>query len=75
MLTLLGAPATGAAAVPNPTVTGPIGGAGLRGYALWDSWVDLAEYGYEEDEYFISGTATSPITASSTTNVFEAKWR
>lgn len=43
--------------VANATVTGPIGDAGLRGHALWDSWFDLADLGYDEEEYFISGTA------------------
>jgi hypothetical protein len=42
--------------VANATVTGPITG-GLRGYPLWDSWFDLSELGYVEEEYFISGTA------------------
>ncbi len=48
--------------VANPTVTGPITG-GVRGHALWDSWYDLREQGYVEEEYFISGTAkTYPAT-------------
>jgi hypothetical protein len=45
--------------VPTPVVTGPVGDAGLRGHALWDSWYDLADLGYAEDEYFISGIAKS----------------
>jgi hypothetical protein len=45
--------------VPNPTVTGPIGTAGIRHHALWDSWFRLADIGYEEAEYFIAGTARS----------------
>ncbi|HEX4852588.1 MAG TPA: alpha/beta hydrolase domain-containing protein [Arenimonas sp.] len=40
-------------------MTGPIGNAGLKGHALWDSWYDLAELGYAEEEYFVSGTAKS----------------
>lgn len=40
------------------TVEGPITG-GLRGHALWDSWFDLGDVGYEEAEYFVSGTALS----------------
>jgi hypothetical protein len=44
-------------AVPVPLVAGPIGTAGLQGHALWDSWYDLAELGYAEEEYFVSGTA------------------
>lgn len=45
------------AAVPNPTVHGPIGKTGIHGHPLWDSWFSLTELGYEEAEYFISGTA------------------
>ncbi len=37
-------------------VAGPITG-GIHGHPLWDSWFDLAELGYVEEEYFISGTA------------------
>ncbi|WP_043765535.1 alpha/beta hydrolase domain-containing protein [Algiphilus aromaticivorans] len=40
------------------TVEGPITG-GLRGHALWDSWFDLGDLGYEEAEYFVSGQAQS----------------
>lgn len=46
-----------ASRVAASTVTGPIGSAGLRGHALWDSWYDLGELGYAEEEYFVSGTA------------------
>jgi hypothetical protein len=52
-----------APAGPPPTLTGPIT-VGLRGHALWDSWFDLGELGYEEAEYFISGTARSADGAS-----------
>lgn len=44
--------------VPNPKVTGPISG-GLRGYPYDSSLINLASYGYTEQEYFISGTATA----------------
>lgn len=54
-----GAPAAAPSPVPVPQVAGPIGDAGLQGHALWDSWYDLAELGYAEEEYFISGTAKS----------------
>lgn len=43
------------AAVPVPTLTEPP--AGLRGFPLWDSYYDLAPFGYEEQEFFVSGTA------------------
>jgi len=56
---LLGIPGSGRAAVPDPTVTGPIGAAGLRGHALFDSWFRLADIGYTDAEYFVSGVAKS----------------
>jgi alpha/beta hydrolase family protein len=69
LLASLGVAGSGRAAVSDPTVTGPIGGAGLRHHALWDSWFRLADVGYTEAEYFVSGlahnlagTATAPFT-------------
>ena len=50
------------AAVTDATVRGPITG-GIRGHALFDSWFDLAEVGYQEGEYFVSGTARSAAGA------------
>lgn len=50
-------PVTNAGSVADPTITGPIGDAGIKGHALWDSWHDLGELGYAEDEYFVSGNA------------------
>jgi hypothetical protein len=48
--------------IANATISGPVTG-GLRGHALWDSWYDLTELGYVEEEYFVSGTArTYPET-------------
>jgi hypothetical protein len=41
--------------VPTPTLSEPP--AGLKGFPLWDSYADLAPLGYEEQEYFVSGTA------------------
>jgi hypothetical protein len=43
------------AAVPASTLTEPP--AGLHGYGLFDSYYDLAPFGYEEQELFASGTA------------------
>lgn len=45
--------------VAQPRLTGPVGNAGVRGFPLWDSWYDLADLGYVEEEYFVSGTAKS----------------
>lgn len=50
--------------VPVPMVSGPIGTAGIKGHALWDSFVRLSDIGYDEQEYFISGTAKSYTTPS-----------
>lgn len=41
--------------IATPRVTSPP--AGVHGHPLWDSWYDLASFGYQEAEYFVSGTA------------------
>jgi hypothetical protein len=64
LLALTGLPGSVRAAVPSPTVKGPIGPTGIHGYPLWDSWFSLAELGYEEAEYFISGTARNLDTGA-----------
>ena len=58
-----------AAAVPSPTLTEPP--AGAKGYPLWDSYYDLAPFGYEEQELFVSGTAqkADATTAPYTTRI------
>jgi alpha-tubulin suppressor-like RCC1 family protein len=53
---------TGLATVPNPTVTGPIPanvtpGDPSHDYPFFATTVDLAKYGYVEQEFFIEGTA------------------
>ncbi len=55
--------------VPAPTLSEPP--AGLHGHPLWDSWHDLAPFGYEEQEYLVSGTASAHdgTTAPYTTRV------
>jgi hypothetical protein len=55
--------------VPLPTLSEPP--AGLRGHALWDSWHELASFGYTQHEYFVSGTATAAdgSTAPYTTRI------
>ncbi|HWU67911.1 MAG TPA: alpha/beta hydrolase domain-containing protein [Stenotrophobium sp.] len=58
--------ATPAYAVPVPEVSGPIGDAGIHGHPLWDSFYDLADLGYDEQEYFVSGTAKTYTTPSTT---------
>ena len=52
--------------VPTPTLSNPP--AGIHGHPLWDSWHELKSFGYEQHEYFVSGTAraldgtTAPYT-------------
>lgn len=38
---------------------GPVGNAGLFGHPMWDSWYDIGELGYVEEEFFVSGRARS----------------
>lgn len=71
-LAAVATPAT--AAVPDPVVTGPIPssappGDPSRNYVFFASHLDLAGYGYVEEEYFIEGTANryrTPGTATGT---------
>ncbi len=58
------APARAGAPVPTPTLTAPP--AGLKGFPLWDSYSDLADVGYEEQEYLVSGTAVDAQGAPAT---------
>ncbi len=51
-----GEPPLDAFPVADATVEGPITG-GLHGHPLWDSFYDLSEIGYVEEEFFISGVA------------------
>ena len=63
--------ATASAVVPSPTVEGPvIGGNGTAFVA--STTFDLAQVGYTQQEYFISGTA-SAYTSSDTSNT-DGKW-
>ena len=68
---------TGQAAVPNPTVTGPIlatapPGDPSHNYPFFASQFDLAARGYVEEEYFIEGTANRytivPLTTATILN-------
>src|SRR5712671_681320 len=67
-------PATAGAEVPSPTITGPIPatvtpGDPSRDYPFLATDVDLASYGYVEQEYFMEGTAnqyTTPAGATGT---------
>ena len=67
--TLVAPTAQAAQTVPSPTLSEPP--AGVRGHPLWDSYYDLAPFGYEEQEYFVSGTASDGAgnTAPYTTRI------
>ncbi|HEV8627398.1 MAG TPA: alpha/beta hydrolase domain-containing protein, partial [Acidimicrobiia bacterium] len=47
------------AGVPVPTVEGPVTGGVRTGGPFWASPIDLRPYGYVEEEYFLSGTASN----------------
>jgi hypothetical protein len=46
------------AAVPVPAVEGPVTGGVRTGQPFWASPIALAPFGYVEEEYFLSGTAS-----------------
>jgi hypothetical protein len=61
-----------AAAVPDPTVSGPIPataapGDPSRDYPFFASPLDLAGAGYVEEEFFVSGTANRYLTSGTAT--------
>jgi hypothetical protein len=61
------AAASAAAQVPNPVVSGPIPAAAAPGdlsrdYPFFASYLDLAAYGYLEEEFFVEGTANRYTT-------------
>jgi hypothetical protein len=46
-------------AVPTPKVEGPVTGGSRTGGPFWASPFDLEQFGYVEEEYFLSGTASN----------------
>jgi hypothetical protein len=56
-----GGPASGATGTeqPSPKVTGPVTGGTRGGPTLSSTAFDVTQHGYTENEYFVSGTATS----------------
>ena len=66
--------ATGAAGVPAPSVSGPIGssvppGSAVRDYPYSTTVDDLKQYGYVEEEFFLEGTANRYTTPPGATGV------
>jgi len=69
---LLCLPLVAGAAGPNPTITGPIPatvplGDPSRDYPFFAADVNLAHYGYVEQEYFMQGTANQYTTPAGAT--------
>jgi hypothetical protein len=66
---------TGAtAAGAQPVVTGPIGG-GAKGWPFGGPLLDLARYGYREEEYFIEGAATRYRPVPGTDLGHDRRWQ
>jgi hypothetical protein len=70
--TLLCLPLIAEAAVPNPTITGPIPatvtpGDPSRDYPFLATDVNIAQYGYVEQEYFMQGVANQYTTPAGAT--------
>jgi hypothetical protein len=57
------------ATVPVPQLSDPP--EGIHGHALWDSWHQLAPFGYQQREFFVSGEARADdgTTAPYTTRI------
>jgi hypothetical protein len=71
-IVLLSLPIAAGAAVPNPTITGPIVatvplGEPSRDYPFFATDINLAQYGYVEQEYFLQGTANQYTTPAGAT--------
>src|ERR1700675_961864 len=57
-----------AADVPTPTLEGPITGGSATGAFIASTTFDLAQVGYQQTEYFISGTASAYTSATPLTS-------
>jgi hypothetical protein len=57
----------------QPIVTGPVTG-GRHGYAFGRTLVDLARYGYEEEEFYLEGEATRYRTVAGTELGRDGRW-
>ena len=69
-----GIPFHGMGDTTTPVVTGPITG-GTRGWPFGKPLVDLAAYGYQEDEFFLEGTAVRYGPAAGTELGRDGKWQ
>lgn len=68
---LLAEPA-GASSVPTPTVSLPP--VGQHGFPFLSEVIDLASYGYVEDEVFIEGTARSYVPVAPLAGITDGRW-
>lgn len=72
IVVLAGASSASAAKAPSPTITGPVtGGAGMP--RILSSSFDLADVGYEGNEYFLAGTAKAYTSATPLAS--NGKWK
>src|SRR5215813_9893779 len=67
MALVLSCAAGAAAAVPSPTVSGPITSPGSA-FITPPSTLDWSSYGYVEEEFFVSGNATAYTAAPLTSD-------
>jgi hypothetical protein len=58
--------------VPTPTVSAPP--VGQHGFPFLSEVIDLASYGYVEDEVFIEGTARSYVPVSPLSGITDGRW-
>src|SRR5262245_45977817 len=72
LVLVLSCGAVAAAAGPSPTVTGPITSPGSA-FITPPSTLDWSSYGYVEEEFFVSGTATA-YTASAVPLTSDGHW-
>src|SRR4051794_22706451 len=63
-----------AEATLRPVVSGPVTG-GEHGWPFGGPLLDLAAYGYQQDEFFIEGTASRYRLAAGTELSRDGKWR
>ena len=65
-------PAAAATPVPTPTVSLPP--VGQHGFPFLSEVIDLASYGYVEEEVFIEGTARSYVPVAPLAGIADGRW-
>ena len=69
---LLAEPVGAATPVPTPTVSAPP--VGQHGFPFLSEVIDLASYGYVEEEVFIEGTARSYVPVAPLAGITDGRW-